>query len=69
MGSRYLHLRGEYIKGNLVQILREVEFIREGEGGEGGGKDGRRGGGMGGSERVESLSAAIHQSVESIRWN
>lgn len=22
-----------------------------------------------GSERVESLSAAIHQSVESIRWN
>lgn len=66
MGSRYLHLRGEYIKGNLVQILREVEFIREGRKGKG---KGERTGGDGGSERVESLSAAIHQSVESIRWN
>lgn len=66
IGFRYLHFRGGYIKGNLrggnwVQILREVEFIREGRG--------RRDVGEGGGERVESLSAAIHQSVESIRWN
>lgn len=58
MGSRYLHLKGEYIKGNLVQILREVEFIREGCKGRG------RGGRWG--QRARGIAIGGHSSIRGI---
>lgn len=62
MGSRYLHLRGEYIKGNLVQILREVEFIREGRKGKGKGE--RTGGRWG--QRARGIAIGGHSSIRGI---
>lgn len=67
MGLRYLHLRGEYIKGNLVQILREVEFIREGRKGKGErvmGKAGEGGGRWG--QRARGIAIGGHSSIRGI---
>lgn len=63
IGFRYLHFRGGYIKGNLrggnwVQILQEVEFIREGRGR-------RRGVGEKG-QRARGIAIGGHSSIRGI---